>query len=298
MNFAKRRQKLNFSDMFVLLSYDMSHSNRREVSIWFDKLSFQRFREKVAKFFYISLFLRAPNAALQSIVHSLFPNPAPRSELRAVIGWIWVRHSHRSKRPFISSLGRWTPHLISNKGNFSILQPVYSDTATNLGFYYFSWAASFFLLFTKSLLTLTGLCFTFSLWTFWVLCAQRRRQQRRALSFNKEACGSLFAFFFLDRLSFFVGAKSMGAQFSKAAAKAEIATDKPGEAAASPTKTNGQVNDILTSSSLHPSGENLLALERGAALRGRNPCVIVDRLNGAPQWEFKLNGETCFLNLE
>lgn len=46
----------------------------------------------------------------------------------------------------------------------------------------------------------------------------------------------------------------MGAQLSKTAGKAETATEKPGEAAASPTKTNGQVNDILTSSSSHPSG--------------------------------------------
>lgn len=45
----------------------------------------------------------------------------------------------------------------------------------------------------------------------------------------------------------------MGAQLSKTAGKAETAAEKPGEAVASPTKTNGQVNDILTSSSLHPS---------------------------------------------
>lgn len=33
----------------------------------------------------------------------------------------------------------------------------------------------------------------------------------------------------------------MGAQFSKTAANGETAVEKPGEAAASPTKTNGQV---------------------------------------------------------
>lgn len=38
----------------------------------------------------------------------------------------------------------------------------------------------------------------------------------------------------------------MGAQLSKAGVKAETAAEKPGEAAASPAKTNGQVNDILT----------------------------------------------------
>lgn len=37
----------------------------------------------------------------------------------------------------------------------------------------------------------------------------------------------------------------MGAQLSKAGVKAETAAEKPGEAAASPAKTNGQVNDIL-----------------------------------------------------
>lgn len=46
----------------------------------------------------------------------------------------------------------------------------------------------------------------------------------------------------------------MGAQLSKTPGKAVIAIEKSGEAAASPTKTNGQVNDILTSSSSHPSG--------------------------------------------
>lgn len=57
----------------------------------------------------------------------------------------------------------------------------------------------------------------------------------------------------------------MGAQLSKTAGKAETAAEKPGEAAASPTKTNGQVNYILTPNSSHPSGGNLLVLE-GAAL--------------------------------
>lgn len=37
----------------------------------------------------------------------------------------------------------------------------------------------------------------------------------------------------------------MGAQLSKTAGKAETAAEKPGEAAASPTKTNGQVNYII-----------------------------------------------------
>lgn len=95
-----------------------------------------------------------------------------------------------------------------------------------------------------------------------------------ALRFNKEACGSLFVFFFSffggDRLSFFVGAKSMGAQLSKTAGKAETAAEKPGEAAASPTKTNGQVNDILSSSSSNPSAERLLAQDGCCALRAQS----------------------------
>lgn len=91
--------------------------------------------------------------------------------MEAVIGRTEERCRHRSERPFIPALGRWTPRLISNKGNFSILQPVYSDTATSLGFYYFISPASFLLLCWRILHTLTGVCFTFSLWTF-SLCAR------------------------------------------------------------------------------------------------------------------------------
>lgn len=54
----------------------------------------------------------------------------------------------------------------------------------------------------------------------------------------------------------------MGAQLSKTAGKGETVAEKPGEAAASPTKTNGQVNAILSSSSLHPS-EGLWSIWRG-----------------------------------
>lgn len=44
----------------------------------------------------------------------------------------------------------------------------------------------------------------------------------------------------------------MGTQLSKTAGKAETAVEKPGEAAASPTKTNGQVNYILNTSLCTP----------------------------------------------
>lgn len=59
--------------------------------------------------------------------------------------------------------------------------------------------------------------------------------------------GSLFPL--LDLLSFFVEEASMGAQFSKTAAKGEAAAERPGEAAvaSSPSKANGQVNSTCGS---------------------------------------------------
>lgn len=46
----------------------------------------------------------------------------------------------------------------------------------------------------------------------------------------------------------------MGAQLTKTSGKAETVTEKPGEVAASPTKANGQVNDIIPAASSHPAG--------------------------------------------
>ena len=67
----------------------------------------------------------------------LFLNPAHAANDSC--DWLNLRRCrHRSECPFIPAFGRWTLHLINNEGNFSILQPVYSDTATYLGFYYFS----------------------------------------------------------------------------------------------------------------------------------------------------------------
>lgn len=138
-----------------------------------------------------ALFLRTLNTALQSIVQSLSHTP-PTLWAQAVIGWIRVWCRHRSERPFISSLGRWTPHLISNKGNFSILQPIYSDTANNLGFYYFSWPASFFLVFRRFLLVPTGRLVIFPVNFFSV---QRQGDISEELWVStKRACGSLFVF--------------------------------------------------------------------------------------------------------
>lgn len=172
------------------------------------------------------------------------------------------RCRHRSERPFISSLGRWTLHLISNKGNFSILQPVYGDTATELGFYCFSFAASLYLLLEKSSSLSLDFAFHFPTELFPPPCTERETAAK-SFEFQQRGLWGLCSFFG-DRLSFFVGAKSMGAQLSKTAGKAETAVEKPGEAAASPTKTNGQVNDILKSSSSHPSrGESGRSGERG-----------------------------------
>lgn len=49
----------------------------------------------------------------------------------------------------------------------------------------------------------------------------------------------------------------MGAQLSKTAARVETAAEKPGEVAASPAKSNGQVKENLTSISsveIQPDG--------------------------------------------
>lgn len=43
----------------------------------------------------------------------------------------------------------------------------------------------------------------------------------------------------------------MGTPLSKTAGKAETAVEKPGEAAASPSKTNGQVNWYFEHQSVH-----------------------------------------------
>lgn len=95
---------------------------------------------------------------------------------------------------------------------------------------------------------------------FFFLSVQREKESERgktaAKSFALQQRGlwGLCSFFVCvcvwgDRLSFFVGATSMGAQLSRAAVKAEAVAEKPGEAvASSPNKTNGQVNYILSSS--------------------------------------------------
>lgn len=227
-----------------------------------------------------------------------FPKPRPRAKTENVIGSVEERCRHRSERPFISSLGRWTLHLISNKGNFSILQPVYGDTATELGFYYFSFAASLYLLLEKTiLLTLIGLCFPFPLWTFSPSVHREGDGSEELWVSTKRLVGVFVRVFWGDRLSFFVGAKSMGAQLSKTAGKAETAVEKAGEAAASPTKTNGQVNDIFKFQLLASiTGENLVVLERGGGWCAQRGAIRaqLEKLNGDPLWEFKLKWQGVF----
>lgn len=84
--------------------------------------------------------------------------------------------------------------------------------------------------------------------------------------------GSLFPL--LDLLSFFVEEASMGAQFSKTAAKGEAAAERPGEAAvaSSPSKANGQVNSTCgcghllgVSLSFPPGGSQGSFVERSMA---------------------------------
>ena len=102
--------------------------------------------------------------------------------------------------------------------------------ATNLGFFITS-------------LQLAGfLTFSHFVHCDWTLIASpvnfSKRNLRKELAFKKEASG-LCSFF--GSVEFLCWSESMGAQFSKTAANGETAVEKPGEAAASPTKTNGQV---------------------------------------------------------
>lgn len=135
-----------------------------------------------------------------------------------MIGPTRVRCRHRSERPFISSLGRWTLHLISNKGNFSILQPVHGDAATELGFYYFSLRRQRFpaaisknpprLSLDSALHLFLPPCELAPRPPILPLRVQRGRQLWVS---TKRLVGSLFASFFGgNRLSFFVGARSHG----------------------------------------------------------------------------------------
>ncbi len=80
----------------------------------------------------------------------------------------------------------------------------------------------------------------------------------------------------------------MGAQLSKTAGKAETAAEKPGEAAASPTKTNGQVNAVLTSISRECGRAGGGCAPRAQPVRN---CGQTDR---DPRWESHLHGTSRF----
>lgn len=170
-----------------------------------------------------------------------FSKAPPTLRAAAVIGPVWVRRRHRSRRPFISSLGRWTLHLINNEGNFSILQPVCGHRAGILSPLVLSQSfaalsrnpALHWTLFERLVGELLRCSFV------------RRAGDRSGVPWvsTKTLVGSLFASFRIGWLSLSEG-KAMGTPLSKTAGKAETAVEKPGEASASPSKTNGQVNCI------------------------------------------------------
>lgn len=102
-------------------------------------------------------------------------------------GPVWVRCRHRSQRPFISSLGRWTLHLINNQGNFSILQPVCGHRAGD-----FITSRSLPVSCSSFPKSCSSQDFVWPVhkWTLASLVrAQSGRQKQRALGFNKDACG-------------------------------------------------------------------------------------------------------------
>lgn len=87
-------------------------------------------RDKIIFFIFVTIWKN-------SIVSLVF-KPCPLS-----VWGLWLARSergcrHRSECSFICALGRWTPLLISNKGNFSIFHPVYSENHKSGIFYYFS----------------------------------------------------------------------------------------------------------------------------------------------------------------
>lgn len=208
----------------------------------------------------------------------------PRPWASAVIGPFWVWCRHRSERPFVPSLGRWTLHLISIKGNLSVLHPACDHWTGILVLFRCQVFPCYFQNSCSRSLDCIFPCQPF----FFPPCIEK---ETAAKSFEFQQRGlwgicSLLSLFLC--LFFWIGwaslleRRAMGAPLSKTAGKAETASEKPTEAAASPTKTNGQVTDILTCISAHPSG-----FWDGVALRGRKSCLTVERLNGNLLCEFK-----------
>lgn len=211
------------------------------------------------------------NAALQSIVHSLHSNPA-----HAVSGALWLAESEcgaviaRSAHSSLH-LGVGLRILLATRE----ISPFCSlSTATRPPSWDFITSPSpvsfFTAIFEKSLVALNWtFAFHFFPCELFFLCAQRERERDSSEELcvsTKRACGSLFGFFFwIGWVSLLERKKSMGAQLSKTPGKAEIAVEKRGEVGASPTKTNGQVNEVL-SSRLWASitGESRSALEAAA----------------------------------
>lgn len=170
------------------------------------------------------------------------PSYAPPTPGAApVIGWVRSGAENRSERPFISSLGRWTLHLISDKGHFSFFSERLKSFVTP--HFYGLWLLIFTVNFFHLLRARTHIqgdcreerwvcaqgpwalcsCFCYSFCFFWLL----------------GGAGGWWA-----RLNLGVRAKGMGAPLSKTAGKADTVADAPGEPAASATKSNGQVKPI------------------------------------------------------
>lgn len=139
---------------------------------------------------------------------SVLPPPLSRAPptRRAGPGPMWVRCRHRWQRPFISSLGRWTLHLINNQGNFSILQPVCGHRAGIL--LPLVLCQSLAALFRNPALHWTLFDrFACELWRRLFVRKAGDRSRELWVS-TKTLVGSLFTF--LDRLTFFVRRKSDG----------------------------------------------------------------------------------------
>ena len=180
--------------------------------------------------------------------------------------------------PFICALGRWTPHLISNQGDFSIFLlstvrlQIWDFFITSFFLKNYTWAPFFVLDFSTLFPSLLRCCFLISTTKIFLsgvyligsvpsssppplplppVCVPPPLPPllpppAPSLHQPEALCSPL------DLLSFFVGEASMGAQFSKTAAKGEATTERPGEAAvaSSPSKANGQVNSTCGSGHL------------------------------------------------
>ncbi|KAJ8288642.1 hypothetical protein COCON_G00013010, partial [Conger conger] len=158
--------------------------------------------------------------------------------------------------PFICRLGRCTPHLISGDGNFSIFHELYGHKS-GISFYYsvsgILCSLSIFCLFQLDLASIQRR-------TWGGLCSE--------LTKRIETCSLCSSAGTVESLCW---NESMGAQFSKTAAKGEVVSEKPGDAAASTSKTNGQENGhVKANGDTSPTAEE--AGQEGAQANGSAPA--------------------------